>query len=71
MTCLARVLRADRPGHGGGPAAFAADLADLDRFRPAGRPARVIVVADVRWPARMITALRRRTGWRRPPSRVR
>jgi hypothetical protein len=50
-------------------------LAALDRLpagAPAGAPAaRVVVVADTPVLARLLTALMRRIGWRRPPPRVR
>jgi hypothetical protein len=64
-------IRAHHPDAGGDPAAFVTGLAALDRL-PAGAPAaRVVVVADTPVLARLLTALMRRIGWRRPPPRVR
>jgi hypothetical protein len=46
-------------------------LAAVDRL-PAGAPsARVMVVAGTPLAVRLLTALMRRIGWRRPPPRVR
>jgi hypothetical protein len=68
-------IRAHHPDAGGDPAAFVTGLAALDRLpagAPAGAPAaRVVVVADTPVLARLLTALMRRIGWRRPPPRVR
>ena len=64
-------IRAHHPDRGGDSAAFAAGLAELDQL-PAGWPAtRVVVIADTPLLVRLLTALMRRAGWRRPPPRVR
>ena len=67
-------IRAHHPDNGGDPAAFAAGLAALDQAPdqapdPAP-PARVVVVADTTWAARLLMALMHRIGLRRRPPRV-
>jgi hypothetical protein len=62
-------IRTHHPDAGGEAAAFIDGLAALDDL--ANEPAaRVVVVPDVHWLVRIVTALGRRAGWRRPPPRV-
>lgn len=63
-------IRTHHPDHGGDPADFIAGLAALDQVPVPVPPARVVVVADTSWPMRLLAALLRRIGWRRPPPRV-
>jgi hypothetical protein len=46
-------------------------LAAFDQLPPDAAPARVVVVADTPWLVRLVAALMRRIGWRRPSPRVR
>jgi hypothetical protein len=63
-------IRARHPDRGGDPSAFITGLTRFDLPRLAGRP-RVQVVQRRPWALRLLTALTRRLGWRRPPPRVR
>jgi hypothetical protein len=45
-------------------------LAAFDQLPPDVPPARVVVVAGTPLLVRLLTALMHRTGWRRPPPRV-
>jgi hypothetical protein len=63
-------IRASHPDRGGDPTAFMAGLARLDPRR-APCAVRVQVVRRQAPAQRLLLALARRLGWRRPPPRVR
>jgi hypothetical protein len=63
-------IRAHHPDHGGDPAAFIAGLAAIDQPPVPVSRGRVVVIPDRPWPARLLTALLHRIGWRRPSPRV-